>query len=73
MDRWKLSTKKFKNSWLVQLATSRKKEKRKKKKLTNLVKNCVVNLIRCPTEINLNVLPLDSYDFLIGMGMVGET
>ena len=47
--------------WLVQLAT------RTKRKVNELVKSCLVDMNGMSTKAELNVLPLGSYDCLIGM------
>ena len=47
--------------WLVQLAT------RAKMKVTNFIASCEVELQGNKTRINLNILPLGSYDMIIGM------
>ena len=52
---------KFVSSWLVQLATGAKR------KVTSFVKNCAVIMDQFETFVKLNVLPLGSYDILIGM------
>ena len=46
---------------MVQLDTSTKR------KLSEIVKDCEVNLNGFPSRINLKILPLGSYDILIGM------
>jgi hypothetical protein len=48
-------------SWLVQLAT------RAKRKFVELVKSCLVDMNGVGTKEDLNILPLGSYDCLIGM------
>ena len=48
-------------TWLVQLAT------RTKWKVLEIVKECEVNLNGFLPEVNLNILPLGSYDIIIGM------
>jgi hypothetical protein len=48
-------------SWLVQLAT------RNKRKVMELVKSCLVAMNGLNTRVELNILPLGSYDYLIGM------
>ena len=48
-------------TWLVQLATG------KKWKVSEIVKYCEVNVNGFPTKVNLNILPLVSYDILISM------
>lgn len=57
----KLKNVKHAKPWLVQLAT------RKKRKITELVKNCQLNMNRFQTEADWNILPLGAYDLLIHM------
>ena len=38
-----------------------------KQKVSKIVRDCEVNLNSSPARINLNILPLGSYDILIGM------
>jgi hypothetical protein len=52
---------KHKKSWLVQLAT------RTKRKVSELVEACPLEMNGLFTWENLNILPLGSYDVLIGM------
>ena len=52
---------KEKNAWLVQLATG------VKQKVTEIVKDYIMDLDNMDTSVNLNILPLGSYDILIGM------
>ena len=52
---------KFASSWLVQLATGAKR------KVISFVKNCPVTMDQFETFVKLGVLPLGSYDILIGM------
>ena len=61
VEKCKLSVEKFVRYWLVQLAT------RAKRKLIRFVKNCVVTMDQFETSVKLNVLPIGSYDMLIGM------
>ena len=56
-----LSKEKKKNAWLVQLATGMKR------KVTDIVKDCIISFNGLNTTVNLNILPLGSYDILIGM------
>ena len=60
-EKCNLHLKKFKNSWFVQLAT------RTKRKVVNYVENCEMFMSQFKTQVKLNVLPLGSYDVLIGM------
>ena len=52
---------KHRNSWLVQLATGTKR------KFNEVVDKCPLVINGLSTCIDLNVLPVDSYDVLIGM------
>ena len=61
VEKCKLSVEKFAKSWLVQLATGAKI------KVISFVKNCTVKMVQFETYVKLNVLPLGSYDMLIGM------
>jgi len=61
VGKCKLFVDKFENSWLVQLAT------RAKIKVTCFVKECALLMDKFETVVKLNVLPLGSYDLLIGM------
>ena len=60
-DVWKLGKVKHDKTWLVQLAIGMKQ------KISEIVKDCEVNLNGFPTRINLNILPLGLYDILIDM------
>ena len=57
----KLLLENFDKSWLVQLATGTKR------KVTSFVMNCELLMNDFITHANLNILPLGSYDLLIGM------
>ena len=61
VEKCNLSSKKIKKSWLVQLATETKR------KVVNYVENCDLLMSQFKTQVKLNVLPLGSYDVLIGM------
>ena len=61
VEKCKLPVENFENSWLVQLATSAKR------KVTCFVKECAVVMDHFETIVKINVLPLGSYDLLIGM------
>ena len=52
---------KHRNSWLVQLATGTKR------KVSEVVEKCPLVMNGWVTYVDLNVLPLGSYDVLIGM------
>eukprot|EP00253_Pinus_taeda_P011753 PITA_11753 len=57
----KLQPVKFKNSWLVQLAIGAKR------RVLEKINNCPLTIAGQQIVANLNVLPLGSYDVLIGM------
>jgi hypothetical protein len=61
VESFHLSRIKHENSWLVQLTTGTKR------KVTELVKSCPVDMNGLITKVELNILPLGSYDCLIGM------
>ena len=61
VENCKLPIEKFASPWLVQLAIGAKR------KVISFVKNCAVTMDRFETFVRLNVLPLVSYDILIGM------
>ena len=67
VEKCKLPVEKFENSWLVQLATGAKR------KVTFFVKKCAVIMDQFETFVKLNVLPLGSYDILIGMDWLRTT
>jgi hypothetical protein len=48
-------------SWLVQMAT------KPKRKFNEMVKSCLMDMNGLNTRVYLNILPLGSYDCLIGM------
>jgi predicted aspartyl protease len=57
----KLKKQKHEKSWLVQLATTAKR------KVVNFISYFEFNLDGQKTRTNLNILPLGSYDMIIGM------
>eukprot|EP00253_Pinus_taeda_P031732 PITA_31732 len=61
VERCNLQSVKFKNPWLVQLATGAKR------RVTAKIKDCSFTIAGQPVTADLNVLPLGSYDILIGM------
>ena len=61
VEKCKLSIENFAKSWLVQLATGAKG------KVISFVKYCTVSMDQFESSVKLNVLPLGSYDMLIGM------
>ena len=60
VDKSKLPVDKFAKSWLVQLATG------PKKKVIDFVKDYTLFINQFETSVKLNLLPLGSYDVLIG-------
>eukprot|EP00253_Pinus_taeda_P031271 PITA_31271 len=61
VERCNLQSVKFKNPWLVQLAT------RAKRRVTAKINDCSFTIADQPITVDLNILPLGSYDILIGM------
>ena len=53
-------------SWLVQLATGAKR------KVVELVKSCLMDMNGLSTRDELNILPLGSYDCLVGMDWLDQ-
>ena len=66
VESLQLSRNKHENSWLVQLATGTKR------KVTELVKSCPVDMKGLSTKAELNILPLGSYECLIGMDWLDQ-
>jgi hypothetical protein len=66
VESLQLSRRKHEKSWLVQLATGTKR------KVTELVKSCPVDMNGLSTKVELNILPLGSYDCLIGMDWLDQ-
>ena len=52
---------KFEKYWLVHLDIGTKR------KIVSYVENCEMFMTQLKTQVKLNILPLGSYDFLIGM------
>lgn len=61
VERFHLERSKHNHSWMVQLATS------KKRKITELVKSYSLNMDGLNTFVDLNIIPLGYYAVLIGM------
>jgi hypothetical protein len=61
-----LPRRKKRKTWLVQLAT------RAKIKVNEMVKSCLMYMNGLNTREDLNILPLDSYDCLIGMNWLDQ-
>jgi hypothetical protein len=66
VERFQLRRSKHGKSWLVQLATGAKR------KVVELVKSCPVGMNGLSTKEDLNIFPLGSYDFLIGMDWLDQ-
>eukprot|EP00253_Pinus_taeda_P036427 PITA_36427 len=64
VERCNLQYVKFKNPWLVQLATGAKR------RVTAKIKDCSFTIAGQPVKADLNVLPLGSYDILIANQLV---
>ena len=60
----KLKEHKFKSSWLVQLAT------REKCKVTTKIPNCKLEILEQELKVDFKILPLGSYDVLLGKDWV---
>jgi hypothetical protein len=60
-DRLHLEKSKLEKSSLVQLATGTKR------RINEVVRGCPISLNRVNTNVDLNIIPLGSYDILIGM------
>jgi hypothetical protein len=61
VDKCKLQPQKQTKTWLVQLATGTKR------RVAEVIPACQLMLGEFPTQETLNILPLGSYDMLIGM------
>jgi hypothetical protein len=61
VEKCKLQQVEHVESWLVQLATGTKR------KVTKVVPACQFVISGFPAQVNLKILPLGSYDLLIGM------
>jgi hypothetical protein len=67
VENFQLSRRKYGKSWLVQLDT------RTNRKVTELVNYCPLDMNGLSTRDELNILPLGSYDYLIGMDWLDQT
>jgi predicted aspartyl protease len=61
VESFRLPRIKHGKSWLVQLATGARR------KVNEMVKSCLMDINGLNTREDLNILPLGSYDYLIGM------
>jgi hypothetical protein len=66
VESLQLSRRKHEKSWLVQLDT------RTKRKVTKLVKSCLVDMNGLSTKAELNFIALGSYECLIGMDWLDQ-
>ena len=66
VDLWKLGIVKHVKPWLVQLATSTKG------KVSEIVTECEVNLNGFLAKVNVNILPLGSYDIVIDIDWLDQ-
>jgi DNA-binding beta-propeller fold protein YncE len=61
VERFQLPKRKLRKPWLVQLAIEAKR------KINEMVKECPMKMNGMNTKADLNIIPLGSYDYLIGM------
>ena len=61
VERFHLARNKHNHSWMVWLDTGTKR------KISESVKSCPLNMNRLNKFLDLNIIPLGSYDILIGM------
>jgi hypothetical protein len=61
LEMFQLPRSKLGKPWLVQLVT------REKMKINEVVKVCPMEMNEMHTKVDLNIIPLSSYDCLIGM------
>jgi hypothetical protein len=61
VDKCKLQPIRHVKPWLVQLATGNKR------KVSEVIPSCQLIMGGLPTQVALDILPLGSYDLLIGM------
>jgi hypothetical protein len=61
VESFQLPRSKHGKSWLVQLATGARR------KVNEMVKSCLIDMNGLNTKADLDILPLGSYDYLIGM------
>jgi hypothetical protein len=61
VDIFHLKKSKLEKSCLVQLATGTKR------RINENIKDCPINLNGVNTNVDMNIIPLGSYDILIGM------
>ena len=61
VERFHFPRSKLGKSWLVQLDTG------SKRRINEMVKECPMDMNGLSTRVYLNIIPLGSYEFLIGM------
>jgi hypothetical protein len=66
VERFQFPRSKLGKPWLVQLATG------EKRKINEMVKACPMEMNGLCTKFDLNIIPLGSYDFLIGMDWLDQ-
>jgi hypothetical protein len=66
VESLQLPRRKHGKSWLVQLATGARR------KVNEMVKSCLIDMNGLNTKADLNILPLGSYDCLIGMDWLDQ-
>jgi hypothetical protein len=66
VESLQLPRRKHGKSWLVQLATGAKR------KVNEMFKSCLIDMNGLNTKADLNILPLGSYDFIIGMDWLDQ-
>jgi hypothetical protein len=66
VDIFHLKRNKLEKSWLVQLATGTKR------RINEIVRSCPIDLNGVNTVADLNIIPLGSYDILIGMDWLDQ-
>jgi hypothetical protein len=66
VESFHLPRSKHGKSWLVQLATG------DKRKFNEMVKSCLMDMNGLNTKVDLNILPLGSYDYIIGMDWLDQ-
>jgi hypothetical protein len=66
VERFQFPRSKLGKPWLVQLATG------EKRKINEMVKACPMEMNGLCTKVDLNIIPLGSYDCLIGMDWLDE-
>ena len=66
VESLQLSRRKHRKSWLVQLATGAIR------KVNEMVKSRLIDMNGLNTKAYLNILPLCSYDYLIGMDWLDQ-